>query len=294
MKIHDRIIELWPDHKNFLEKIDKELIKDRPDLFEAVYSIVSTDLDKFILGYRWVVEMMIEEEIHFRRSGQYRNKDFTQVNSEIYQLKNYMSKYVDGLLLSQILWPNHVMLMDYYVKNFLKRIELTAMGQHLEVGPGHGLFLHFTAMNCNVNIEAWDISPTSVEYVQNNLRILGTDKRVHLKCKNLFDLIDPISYKLYSSMVLSEILEHLEEPKLALFQLIKLLKPGALIFINVPVNSPAIDHIFLFKSPEEVIELILETGLKIIDTYYCPAAGYSEDKARRMKTTISCAFICQK
>jgi hypothetical protein len=69
------------------------------------------------------------------------------------------------------------------------------------------------------------------------------------------------------------------------------LTPGGKMFINVPVNSPSIDHIALFKSPEQVAELVACAGLVVEQTCFAPAAGHSEDYARRKGTSISCGVI---
>ena len=86
-------------------------------------------------------------------------------------------------------------------------------------------------------------------------------------------------------------LEHLEEPLPALKILYGLLAPGGRIFVNAPVNSPAPDHLYLFRTPEEVRDMVKEAGFEIADTLYAPPSGASLDKARRQELSISAAVI---
>ena len=88
-------------------------------------------------------------------------------------------------------------------------------------------------------------------------------------------------------MVLSEVLEHLDRPEAALDTVFQALKPGGLAFFNVPVNSPAPDHIYYWGAPFEVEELVRSVGFTIVDSDAAPTTGYSLDRALRRKVTIN-------
>jgi 2-polyprenyl-3-methyl-5-hydroxy-6-metoxy-1,4-benzoquinol methylase len=104
-------------------------------------------------------------------------------------------------------------------------------------------------------------------------------------------LTDAAAEPVWDSVVMSEVLEHLETPARALAFVRQSLRPGGRAFINVPVNCPAPDHIFLFSAPEEVIAAVRASGLQPIEAGIFPASGYTEDRARKMRATISCAVI---
>lgn len=46
----------------------------------------------------------------------------------------------------------------------------------------------------------------------------------------------------------NEVLEHLEEPEKYLNRIYEVTNEGADVYISVPVNAPAIDHIYLFHT----------------------------------------------
>ncbi|EPM2759345.1 class I SAM-dependent methyltransferase, partial [Campylobacter jejuni] len=66
---------------------------------------------------------------------------------------------------------------------------------------------------------------------------------------------------------------------------------GGEIFATIPINAPAIDHIYLFSHPDEVKDLIEKSGLKL-KTYECFMANdYSLEKALKFKNAITMAVV---
>ena len=80
----------------------------------------------------------------------------------------------------------------------------------------------------------------------------------------------PSPDSLFDSLVMSEILEHLEEPVAALRAARRVLRSGGLLFVNVPANSPAPDHLFLVESPEHAASLVQQAGFEIIEVQAFP------------------------
>ena len=66
----------------------------------------------------------------------------------------------------------------------------------------------------------------------------------------------------FGAIILSEILEHVEKPDIILKSLKNQLRADGRIFVNVPIWSPAPDHI-LFRNEDDAIELINESGYQI-------------------------------
>ncbi len=93
---------------------------------------------------------------------------------------------------------------------------------------------------------------------------------------------------------MSEILEHLEDPSAALKAAMKWLKPGGTIWVNVPANSPAPDHIFLVESPEHACEIVRAAGLAVVASKGFPMTGATLERARKHKLAISCVVVGRK
>ena len=108
--------------------------------------------------------------------------------------------------------------------------------------------------------------------------------------KDIFDYDDSNKYDF---IVLGEVLEHLDEPKQILIKLSKLLKPGGLLWITTPTNSPALDHVYLFKTKEEVLTLIIDSGLETVDSCNYFAEDMDEQTALKNKITNLVGLFCK-
>jgi 2-polyprenyl-3-methyl-5-hydroxy-6-metoxy-1,4-benzoquinol methylase len=291
-KLIDAILGVWPEHAGFLERsfagrsAAELLITER--LAELVVRLHPDDLPALAAGYRWMCEMVLEEDLDFKRSGHYRYSSFKQVDELVYQQRERMAQYMLGLLISSVLWANHTRSFAYYVGHFLAS---NSDGYaHLEVGPGHGLLLYLAASDPRcASVTGLDISAESLSQTQGALTRLGTGKPAAcLAC----DIAQPLDIgQRYDSVVISEVCEHLEDPETALRNLRGFMRPGGRIFVNMPINAPAIDHIFLLRSPEEVLAMVERAGFEIEASMNAPTSGYTEARARKLGASISVCVI---
>lgn len=285
------VLQIWPTHQSFLEKA-KVQISETPfaeELASMVLRVAGGHLDDAVKGYKWMCNMMTEEELEFRRTGHYRYSSFDEVAQKVYAHPDVMSRYMDGLLISQALWPNHVRAFQMYQRDFLPSV--AGGRRHLEIGPGHGLLLYSAAKVLTGHIEAWDISASSLESTRHCLSSLNPSlAQVELRQVDFMKVPENFGYQ-FDSIVLSELLEHLEAPSDALEKVKRLVVPKGKLFINVPVNSPSIDHIFHFRTTSEVLDLIKCSGFKIDEHCFVPSGGYSLERAIKFGTTISCVVI---
>lgn len=285
------VLQIWPAHKKFIEQrlkfsTEKDIIFIEK-LAQILIKIKQNELKECVLGYQWMCAAVLEEELYFRRNHQYRLTSFEEAVRDVYDNPTVMTKYMDGLLLSQVLWSNHTSVLQYFHESFLENISKPF--QLLEVGPGHGIFLYYamSVKNC-IRAVGWDISQSSLDFTQNTLSTLSSSAKLTLKVQNIFE---NDSGEQFDVIVLSEILEHLENPQQALLSIKHRLAPGGRLFVNVPCNSPAPDHIFLFRSPDEVFDMIRDCGYQISESAVFPATGVSLQKACDKSLTISVVVV---
>jgi 2-polyprenyl-3-methyl-5-hydroxy-6-metoxy-1,4-benzoquinol methylase len=212
----------------------------------------------------------------------------------VYADHAYMSRYMNAVLVSQLWWANHTKAIEYLATRFLPQNRPDYA--HLEIGPGHGLLLYFAARDARAkSVTGWDVSETSLGATRAALARLGVERNVTLVQKNMFDAktggADAVPSQLFDSIVISEVCEHLEDPKAALEALRDHLNPGGRIFVNVPINSPAPDHIYLLRSPEEAVSLVESAGLRVAESKFFTMTGYTEARARKMKATITAVIV---
>ncbi len=300
-ELETHLLNRWPEHAAYLckslEGRDETVMTVCEQLAEAVLTLgehMVGGVDELIDDYRYLCEtIVLPEELYFRRHGAYRLSKFEDAERECYANATYMNRYMNGLLVSNVVWSNHAHAFSSYVRDYLPRLGPDAA--HLEIGPGHGLFLLFAARCTGVGkVEGWDISPTSINNTRAALSALGVDRPVSLRLENLFDAAAAGVEGNFDSIVMSEILEHLEDPVSALRAVSRHIKPGGLVWINVPANSPAPDHIFLVNGLDHACALAEQAGLEIVASSAFPMSGVTLEKAIKRKMAVSCVVTARK
>jgi ubiquinone/menaquinone biosynthesis C-methylase UbiE len=204
-----------------------------------------------------------------------------------------MKKYMEGLLVSQALWSNHFQAYAYFHRHFLPRLKDNF--RYLEVGPGHGLYLSSASEQTScATAAAWDVSEESLRQTRRALDAIGAGNAVRLTRQDVHaPTISPGADWSFDAIAICEVLEHLERPQEALVSLRRYLSPDGLLYINVPINSPAPDHIYLLRSPDEVRELVTGAGLDIVDMQLAPMTGFSVADAMAHTATINCLLLAR-
>lgn len=293
-RIHASVIAAWPDHAGFIAK--RMMGRSDAHLFMAdelaglILRLCDGKTTPLVAGYRWMCDRMVEEELFFRRNGRYRVTSFQEAVATVYADAEVMVPYLNGLLLSQVMWSNHTDAALWFSERFLATAKKG--GRYLEIGPGHGLLLALAARASRAgSLAAWDVSETSLEMTRRALTALKVDQPVAFERYDIFTAPPPA--KRYDDVVLSEILEHLENPVLALKQLKACLAEGGRLFVNMPVNSPAPDHIYCLTQQEQVFDMIAAAGYSIDSADAFPAVGYTPERARKVGATMSCVAIAR-
>lgn len=289
------VLGVWPEHARYCETRfanDSAEFLSRTEEFAKLALVgMGGDLSLYAEDYHWMCDEFLKEELFFRREGRYRLATFAEANAEVYSRPEYMSRYVRGILISQILWDPHARAFDLFRTEFLVRIKPNA--SYLEVGPGHGFFLCFASkMEHIARLEAWDVSPSSIAEANQALRRLGVKRPISIIEQDV--LAAPARHNEFDAAVISEVLEHLEHPGQALQSLYAALKPGGYIFINAPINSPAPDHIYLWRTPDEFRGFIEDQGFEIEQAWDLPQTGMTLERAARLEASVSCIVLGRK
>ncbi len=294
-RIAAHVIAAWPEHAAYLERSFAE----RSAAITATVERAAEATERLITGreaevaadYRWTCDQLREEELFFHREGRYRRSTFAAALADIYSDHAYMQRYVNGLLLTQILWFNHAATLDMLVSEVLST--QSAPFDYLEVGPGHGLMVWFAAHHPQArHLEAWDVSAVSLTETRSALAIMGATQPVIL---TEMDILGPTPKlaRPYDLIVISEVLEHLEDPARALRFLRSAIAEKGRIFINVPLNSPSPDHIYLFETPEEVRAMVEAAGFQIETLTPFVTQNRDLTKALKNRITVSVGVIAR-
>ena len=71
-------------------------------------------------------EIYLPEELHFRRNGSYRLKSFEEALTTVYSNAPFMTRYMNGLLVSDVLWNNHCRGLQHFADVFLNSLPTNA------------------------------------------------------------------------------------------------------------------------------------------------------------------------
>lgn len=290
--IVESVLDVWPEHSAYLLKSFSPrtlaMLQATEAAAAASAKLMAGQEAVVAADYRWTCDRLRDEELYFHREGRYRLSTFAEANAEVYSDHAYMGRYVNGLLLTQVLWYNHVATFTMFLNDVLGKAETPF--DYLEVGPGHGLMVYFAAQSalCQ-SLQAWDVSSVSLRETRAALHKLGLTKPVDLVETDILAAERPKSK--FDLIVISEVLEHLEAPDRALGFLRDALTDDGRIFINVPLNSPSPDHIYLFETPEEVRALVERAGLKVVTMSLFATQGRSIDSALANRISVSAGVI---
>lgn len=287
--------DAWPEHNSFLTNgimSAEEHVKAHANrLAELFNPVMKNRLNSLIEDYKWVCKMLLDEQMHFFRTGSYRLSKIEDAVREVYSVNSIMEPYMNGLLISQFVWTNHTQANETFVSQFLPSI--SDKTNLMEVGPGHGMFLSMAALEApDAELHAWDISDTSLDATVSTLKQLGITKNIETKACDL--VASDFSKDCFDAIVCSEVLEHTDKPDKAIQNLTEALKHDGKMFLNVPVNSPAPDHLSLWRHPDEVKEYYTSTGLLLEDFKCFPGTGLTLERALKQKADITCVGILSK
>lgn len=285
------ILDVWPKHEAALEGA---LTGHSPQALETLGQladmmvIIGEDMGQCAVSYKWFCDLLMEEHLWFRRTGRGRVSSVADVQRHVAQYPDFDRRYQEGLLLSQVFWANHAHAALHFLDQFLPSLPNGAAC--LEIGPGHGLFTAIMARR-GYGVTAVDISPKVIDQVSSALARMKLADQVTLAVADIFAPDElPTAF---DAVILSEVLEHVDDPVTFLRAAVKKLRPGGLVYINVPVNSPAPDHVQLYAHPDEILALVASSGLHGLSLTCYPAKGYDLDVALRQCVNISCVVTAR-
>ena len=289
------IIKDNPTHKKFIQDSLILINDDELKLHEKYLEFCEKKKYKMSYMaecYRTILEDSIKEQIYFIRNKEYRNKSYNDVAKNVYHNKSYMDKYMYGLAITSFLWPNHLKMTRFFIKTLPKNKK----GKYLDIGPGHGYYL-MKAMEIGsfdeyfgVDISEASINQTSeiIDHFQPQLK-----NKYHLKQTDFLEANELMDND-FNAIVMGEVLEHVEKPEVFLRRISELATEESYIFITTCINAPAIDHIYLWRTTEDLEQMILKNNLEIISPLRLPYRGKSLKESKEENLCINVAYVLKK
>lgn len=287
------ILERMPSHAKFighaLDILNEAEIAEADDYIGHLLEHSSNDF--LVDCYKTIVDDTLECQIEFLRSGRYRHSTFAEVASSVYFDDHYMKRYMIGLALSSFFWPNHTMIRRF----FSEMLPTSSSGTYLEIGPGHGFFLVQAMRKSGFGkFVGVDISPASIALTDSIVKDVLPDRRGDLELIEMDFLAKPGLEGQFEAIVMGEVLEHVEKPAAFLHRISELAAPSAHIFITTCINAPAVDHIYLFRSADDIEALFLEAGFTVHHQLHVPHPGYDLKRCVALNLPINVSYVLGK
>jgi 2-polyprenyl-3-methyl-5-hydroxy-6-metoxy-1,4-benzoquinol methylase len=286
-----------PLHAKFLDNTLSDINAEETEKFEnLVYfykQYKNNSIEELVDKYLYKIAFTMEEQKYFFENDyKYRYSTFAE-SEHIYKDSRIMDSYAVGLGLSTYLWRVHREVMHYFCK-LLTFNKLTGGRGYLEIGCGHGEYF-VTAMQ-KTNFDSYtavDISETCVAMTKDYIRhsLPNTTKNYEVIHKDIFEY-NPAEK--FDVVVMGEVLEHVENPSAFLQKIYQLSEENATIFITTAINAPSPDHIYHFRTLQEVIDLFDKEHFVVIDYIAANTNNFSIEKAEKRKVAIVPAFILKK
>jgi 2-polyprenyl-3-methyl-5-hydroxy-6-metoxy-1,4-benzoquinol methylase len=209
------------------------------------------------------LDVMRMQERYYR-TGKFDDGPDVPGGGSLYEDPDLMGRrYLVGLYLAQIFWPNHLEKLRYFEAQFLP--VATDGVRVLEVGTGPGTYglAIGRAVECS-ELTLNDISPLSIEMVRRIAAVepLRRPEALHTSTSDFLEL-DTTVVEPFDLVLFSEVVEHLGDPGLGLERLRHLLAPGAVTFFSTATNAAFYDHTIVFQSIEEIEDLLHRHGFDI-------------------------------
>lgn len=284
--IIERIQQQDPLHAKKLKRNLKNLSSDYEtkcnvflEKYQNYLSSSNKSLENGVDNYLKMIADFMYEQLRFSETGKYSSTSFEEVNKRVYNNPEVMDYFMNGLLLSQVLWKHHYSIFSFFSQNFPKY--KNNIYNYLEIGGGHGLFISeaINVLGNNTKFTLVDISPTSIEVSK---KFIGAHPVEYV----LSDIFKYETNTKYNFITMGEVIEHVEDPVALLNKLKELLAPNGVIFMTTPTNAPSIDHIYLFRNAQEVIDIIQKAGLEVIEDIKVYAEDLPEEMAIELKVTM--------
>jgi ubiquinone/menaquinone biosynthesis C-methylase UbiE len=206
---------------------------------------------------------------------------------DVYTNPEKMKAYMHGVLLTQFLWKNHFLMLRFYMLEVLTSF---VPKECLEIGVGHGFLLsHAINKYPDSHFRVVDISPISINMAKSIIRYQTTYHKEIAFIES--DIREFESEKKFDYIIMGEVLEHVEDPMSLLLAVKKLLAPEGRFYMTTCANCPAIDHVYCFDSVEAIVEMINESGFRILKDLALPVDNFPREVWREKRVGVNYAGL---
>jgi 2-polyprenyl-3-methyl-5-hydroxy-6-metoxy-1,4-benzoquinol methylase len=181
-------------------------------------------------------------------------------------------RYLFGLYLAQVFWPNHLEKLQFFESAVLSRVRPDMSVLEVGTGPGtYGLSVGRSAPCRSLVLS--DISPLSIEFARRMAEAAPVVNPAGLDfVTGDFLDIDPQEHRRCDLVLFSEVVEHLADPDRGMAMLADVLAADGFVFFSTATNAAFYDHTIIFESIDEIERLLASHAFEVVERHTALAA----------------------
>jgi SAM-dependent methyltransferase len=263
-----------------------ESVRNVEAMYGPIERSLSSGVREALNGYAEFANDSMRNQVLYEKTGRYRASNYEEVRRDCYHNEAHMTqRYLPGMWLSHFVWPQHYHMLRAFESGVLPRVRRSQL--FFEVGVGCGMYSKRTLeLLPQVRGVGFDISQYALDFTGKVLEAFGVRDRYTLENRDI-SLGYPVACDF---MICQEVLEHLEDPATFCRWLCDLVRPGGHAYITAALNAAHSDHIYLFRAPAELEQMLRDAGFQPLHSQEECAPGFKP----RHKTPSLCGYFCVK
>lgn len=257
--------EKYPNYADAWEKARQEFGEpwelEFSDAIVRMFGESEADWKLAVDGYATFCTDALRSQIFFERNGRYKASSYADVAAACYHNPTFMFQaYLPGMFLSHYVWPHHHRMLQWF-RSLMIGINVET---YSEVGTGCGMYsIDPLRIFPTCRGTGFDISPHALHFTERAVRAFGYGNRYAIKVQDIV-VAPPAPADL---VICQEVLEHIEDPVAFCKALHKMTRPGGHAYITAAINAGHVDHIYLYRSVEHVLDHIRDAGFEIVASH---------------------------
>lgn len=203
-------------------------------------------------------------QARYEADGHYESSSFAECEAAVYADASVMDDYLWGVFLTNFCWAHHMELSKVYLERFVRKLPTDA--KVLEIAPGHGGWgVWLLSEHPNAQLEAFDISPSSINIATSIATAAGVKDRATYTRRDAMDLAGrPGGTK--DAVICSFLIEHLETPQRLVDTMAHELRKGGRAWLSGAITAAQVDHIYEFTSESQLVVMCEQAGFRVVET----------------------------